>query len=141
MAVIAGFVTVAVLYAASMLLNWVGVFTPTGGYVIVNGLHQANWLLAVAVVLVAVAARLSVAPPAGYLRFLFLALDFLVPLGLYIEYIDNLGRAESDTFKPYLGAGFFLALGATALLIACTVFGWRDRDRWQEAPGDQRRTS
>jgi hypothetical protein len=133
--VIVAMVAVAILYAASMLLNWVGVVTPTGGYVIVNGLHQANWMLLVAAVVAAIAARLSVAPPAGFIRFVFVALDFFVPLGLYIEYIDNLGRAESDTIKPYLGPGFFLALGTTVLLIATTVFGWRERDIWQDLTG------
>lgn len=52
------------------------------------------------------------------------------PPGLYIEYVNNLGRAESYTTTPYLGPGFFLALGATALLIAATVVGWRERDDW-----------
>lgn len=28
-------------------------------------------------------------------------------LGLYIEYVNNLGRAESNTTKPNLGPGFF----------------------------------
>jgi hypothetical protein len=92
-------------------------------------------MLLVAAVVAAIAARLSVAPPAGFIRFVFVALDFFVPLGLYIEYIDNLGRAESDTIKPYLGPGFFLALGTTVLLIATTVFGWRERDIWQDLTG------
>jgi hypothetical protein len=133
-AVIAALVAVAVLYAASMPLNWVGVVTSAGAYVIVTGFRQANWMLVVAAVVIAVAVRLSLAPPAGFLHFVFVALDFFVPLGLYIEYIDNLGRAEADTLKPYLGPGFFLALGATALLIAATVLGWRERDNWAWSP-------
>ena len=137
--VIVAMAAVAILYAASMLLNWVGVVTPTGRYVIVNGLRQANWMLLVAAVVAAIAVRLSVAPPAGFIRFAFVALDFFVPLGLYIEYIDNLGRAESDTIKPYLGPGFFVALGATVLLIASTVFGWRERDIWQDLTGSASR--
>lgn len=104
-----------------------------------TGLRQANWILAVAAVVVAVAVRLSLAPPAGFLRFVFVALDFFVPLGLYIEYIDNVGRAEADTMTPYVGPGFFLALGATALLIASTVFGWRERDAWTDTQGSARR--
>jgi hypothetical protein len=87
-------------------------------------------MLAVAVIVVVIAIRISQAPPTGFLRFGFVALDFLVSLGLYIEYIDNLGRAEADTMKPYLGQGFYIALGATALLIVSTVFGWRERDAW-----------
>ena len=127
----------AVLYATSTLFNWVGVVTPTGRYVIVNGLEQASWMLFVALVLIAVAARLTVAPPAGFMRFLFVGLDFAVPLGLYIEYIDNLGRAESDGFNAYLGPGYFMALGTTALLIAATVVSWRERDVWQEPAGSE----
>jgi hypothetical protein len=32
--------------------------------------------------------------------------------------------------KPYLGPGFYIALGATALLVVATVLGWRERDAW-----------
>jgi len=130
--VIVTLIVVAALYAGSMFLNWVGVVAVDGSYLIVTGLRQANWILAVAAVVVAVAVRLSIAPPAGFLRFVFLALDFSVALGLYIEYTDNVGRAEADTMTPYVGPGFFLALGATALLIASTVFGWRERDAWTD---------
>jgi len=38
------------------------------------------------------------------------------------------GRAVSDSFTPYLGSGFFLAVGATAVLIAASVLVWRERD-------------
>ena len=129
--VIVALLTVALLDTASMLLNWVGVITDAGGYVIANGFEQASWVLVVAAVVIALAVRLILGPPTGFVRCVFVGLDFLVPLGLYIEYINNLGRAESYTIAPYLGPGFFLALGATALLIAATVVGWRERDEWQ----------
>jgi hypothetical protein len=129
--VIVALLTVALLDTASMLLNWVGVITDAGGYVIANGFEQASWVLVVAAVVIALAVRLVLGPPTGFVRCVFVGLDFLVPLGLYIEYINNLGRAESYTIAPYLGPGFFLALGATALLIAATVVGWRERDEWQ----------
>jgi hypothetical protein len=119
---------VALLYACSMPLRWVGVVTATGSYVIVSGIDKASWMLVAAAVIVAVAARLTFAAPGGYLRFVLLLLDFLVALGLYIAYIDNEGRAVSDSFTPYLGPGFFLALGATAVLIAASVVVWRKRD-------------
>lgn len=119
---------VALLYACSMPLRWVGVVTATGSYAIVSGIDKASWMLVAAAVIVAVAARLTLAPPGGYLRFVLLLLDFLVSLGLYIAYIDNEGRAVSDSFTPYLGPGFFLALGATAVLIAASVLVWRERD-------------
>jgi uncharacterized membrane protein len=128
--VIVGLIVVAALYVGSMFLNWAGVVAVDGSYLIVTGLRQANWMLAVAVVVLVLAIRLSRAPPTGFLHFGFVALDFLVTLGLYIEYIDNLGRAEADTMKPYLGPGFYIALGATALLIVSTVFGWRESDAW-----------
>ena len=117
---------VALLYVGSMPLHWVGVVTATGTYVIVSGIDKANWLLVAAAAIVAIAVRLMLAPPGGYLRFVLLLLDFLVALGLYIAYIDNEGRAASDSFSPYLGPGFFLALGATALLIAASVLVWRE---------------
>jgi hypothetical protein len=129
--VIVALLTVALLDTASMLLNWVGVITDAGAYVIANGFEQASWVLVVAAVVIALAVRLVLGPPTGFVRCVFVGLDFLVPLGLYIEYINNLGRAESYTIAPYLGPGFFLALGATALLIAATVVGWRERDEWQ----------
>lgn len=132
--VIIAMVLVAAAYAVSMFLNWVGVITPVGNYVIVRGIEQANWMLGVAAILLAVAVRLGLAPPTAALRFLFVALDIGVPLGLYIEYIDNLGRAESFTITPYLGPGYFVALAATAVLIASTVFGWRERDNWRASP-------
>jgi hypothetical protein len=124
---------VALLDATSMLLKWVGVFTSGGSYVIANGLQQASWVLVVAAVVIALAVRLSLGPPTGFVRCAFVGLDFFVLLGLYIEYVNNLGRAESNTTTPYLGPGFFLALGATALLIAATVVGWRERDNWPGA--------
>ncbi|HEY8675480.1 MAG TPA: hypothetical protein VIO13_05880 [Candidatus Dormibacteraeota bacterium] len=117
---------VSLLYACSMPLRWVGVVTATGSYVIVSGIDRASWMLVAAAVIVAIAVRLMLAPPGGYLRFVLLLLDFLVALGLYIAYVDNEGRAASDSFTPYLGPGFFLALGATALLIAASVLIWRD---------------
>jgi hypothetical protein len=132
--VIVGLIVVAALYVGSMFLNWAGVVAVNGSYLIVTGLRQANWMLAVGVVVVVLAIRLSRAPPTGFLHFGFVALDFLVTLGLYIEYIDNLGRADADTMKPYLGPGFYIALGATALLIVSTVFGWRERDAWTGSP-------
>ncbi len=131
---VGGLVAVAILYASSMSLRWVGVVTPGGAYVIVDGLREANWLLAIAAIVLGLALRLYVAPPGGFIRFALLLVNFLVLLGLYIEYIDNLGRAESDTFTPYLGPGFFLALGTTALLIAATILGWTERDNWGERP-------
>jgi hypothetical protein len=130
--VVVAFTVVVLLYTFSMFLNWAGVFTQSGSYVIVDGLRQANWLLIVAAILVALAVRISVAPPGGFVRSLFVALDFVVLLGLYGEYIDNLGRAESNNAKPYLGPGFFLALSTTALLVGATVRGWTARDRWTE---------
>jgi hypothetical protein len=117
---------VAFLYVGSMPLHWVGVVTAYGSYVIVSGIDKASWMVIAAAIIVAIAVRLMLAPPGGYLRFALLLLDFFVCLGLYIAYIDNEGRALSDTFKPYLGPGFFLALGATAVLIAATVVVWRD---------------
>jgi uncharacterized membrane protein len=128
--VIAGLIVVAALYVGSMFLNWAGLVAVDGSYLIVTGFRQANWMLVVAVIVIVIAIRLSRTPPTGFLRFGFVALDFLVSVGLYIEYIDNLGRAEADTMKPYLGPGFYIALGATALLIISTVFGWRERDAW-----------
>src|SRR5579859_1181467 len=129
--VIAGMLTVALLDTASMPLNWVGVITDGGSYVIANGFEQASWVLVVAVVVIALAVRLILGPPTGFIRCVFVGLDFLVPLGLYIEYVNNLARAESYTTAAYLGPGFFLTLGATALLIAATVVGWRERDDWR----------
>ncbi|HVC41368.1 MAG TPA: hypothetical protein VND54_05265 [Candidatus Saccharimonadales bacterium] len=129
---VVAFAVVAALYTVSMFLSWVGVFTQSGRYVIVDGLRQANWLLAVAAALVALAVRVSLAAPSGVVRFVFVVIDFVVLLGLYGEYIDNLGRAGSNSVKPYLGPGFFLALGTTALLVGATVLGWRERDRWAE---------
>jgi hypothetical protein len=124
--VILALLTVSLLYACSMPLRWVGVVTATGSYVIVSGIDKASWLLVAAAAIVAVALRLILAPPGGYLRFVLLLLDFLVALGLYIAYIDNEGRAASDSFSPYLGPGFFLALGATAVLVAASVLVWRE---------------
>jgi hypothetical protein len=119
---------VALLYACAMPLHWVGVVTATGSYVIVSGIDKASWMLLAAAVIVAIAVRLMLAPPGGYVRFAMLLLDFFVSLGLYIAYIDNQGRAVSDSFTPYLGPGFFLALGATAVLIASSVVVWREHD-------------
>ena len=124
---------VAILDATSMLLNWVGVFTSGGSYVIANGIQQASWILVVAVVVIALAIRLALVRRLACVHCAFVGLDFLVLLGMYIEYVDNLGRAELYTTKPYLGPGFYLALGATALLIAATVAGWRERDDWPGA--------
>lgn len=128
--VIVGLIVVATLYVGSIFLNWVGVVAADGSYLIVTGLGQANWILAIAGVVVVFAIFLSRTPPTGLLHFAFVAVDFLAALGLYIEYIDNLGRAEADILKPYIGPGFSVALGATALLIVSTVFGWRERDAW-----------
>lgn len=129
--VVVAMLTVALLDAVSLPLNWVGVITDGGSYVIENGVEQASWILVVAVVVVALAIRLMVGPPTALVRCAYVGLDFLVSLGLYIEYVNNLGRAESYTTAPYLGPGFFLALGATALLIVATIVGWRERDDWQ----------
>jgi hypothetical protein len=131
--VLGAFTLVALADGASVLLNWVGVITPSGRYVIARGIQQANWMLLVAVVVAALAIRLALAPPRAFTRFVFVALDFFVPLGMYIEYIDNLGRAESFTVAPYLGPGFYLALAATGLLIATTVMGWTERETWAPA--------
>jgi hypothetical protein len=124
---ITALLTAAVLYIGSMPLHWVGVVTSTGSYVIVSGVDKASWIVVAAAIVVAVAVRLMRAPPGGYLRFTLVLLDFCVCLGLYIAYIDNQGRALSDTFTPYLGPGFFLAVGASAVLIAASAFVWRDR--------------
>lgn len=123
---IAGLLAVAAMFLLSLPLHWVGVVTELGQYEMVSGIERANWVVAVAVVALAVAVRLMLRPPGGYLRFLLLLLDFFVPLGMYIEYIDNDARASADGFPPYLGPGYLLALGATALLILTTVVAWRD---------------
>lgn len=123
---IAGLLAVAAMFLLSLPLNWVGVVTELGQYEMVSGIERANWVVAVAVVALAVAVRLMLRPPGGYLRFLLLLLDFFVPLGMYIEYIDNDARASADGLPPYLGPGYFLALGATAVLILTTVVAWRD---------------
>jgi hypothetical protein len=126
LAAIASLLLAAVLYTGSMPLHWVGVVSATGSYVIVSGIDKASWVVAAASIIVALAVRLILAPPGGYIRFALLLLNFWVCLGLYIAYIDNQGRALSDTFTPYLGPGFFLALAAPALLIAASMFIWRD---------------
>ncbi len=123
---VAGLLAVAAVYVASMPLLWVGVVTATGGYQRVPGIERANWMILAAAVVLAVAVRLMRSPPSGYVRFLLLLLDFFIPLGMYIEYIDNLGRASADGLSPYLGPGYFLALGATAALIVVSVLAWRD---------------
>ena len=92
--VIAGLGLVALLDATSLPLKWVGVITPSGSYVIASGIQQASWVLVVVVVVAALAIRLAIAAPVTWVRCLFVALDFFVPLGMYLEYIDNLGRAE-----------------------------------------------
>ena len=102
--------------------------TPLGRYVIVSGIEQANWMIVAAVAIIAIVVRLIREPPGSYIRFFFVFLDFFISLGLYIEYIDNVGRAESDGFNPYLGPGFFLALAGTAVFIVSGVFAWRERD-------------
>ena len=45
--VIVALIVVAALYVGSMFLNWVGVVAVDGSYLIVTGLRQANWILAV----------------------------------------------------------------------------------------------
>ena len=86
--VIVALVTVALLDAASMPLNWVGVITDGGSYVIANGVQQASWIIFVTVVVLAVGARLVLGPPTAFVRCVYVGLDFL-PLGLYIEYVNN----------------------------------------------------
>ena len=105
--VIVALLTVALLDVASIFLNWVGVITDAGSYVVANGFEQASWVLVVAVVVIALAVRLIVGPPTAFVRCVFVGLDFLVSLGLYIEYVNNLGRAESYTTPPYLGRDSF----------------------------------
>jgi predicted lysophospholipase L1 biosynthesis ABC-type transport system permease subunit len=125
---IAALLVVAASYVISMPLHWVGVVSPLGTYQTVTGIEQANWMLVAAVAVIAIAVRLMREPPGGYVLFFFVCLDFFISLGLYIEYIDNVGRAETDGFTPYLGPGFFVALAATAVFIAAGVFAWRERD-------------
>lgn len=124
---IAGLLVAAASYLVSMPLQWAGVVSPFGSYQIVSGIEQANWMIVAAVAAVAIAVRLMREPPGGYIRFFFVFLDFFVSLGLYIEYIDNVGRAETDGFTPYLGPGFFLALAGTGVFIASGAVGWRER--------------
>lgn len=124
---IGGLLVAALSYLVSMPLHWVGVLTPLGAYVIVSGIEQANWMIVAAVAIIAIVVRLIREPPGSYIRFFFVFLDFFISLGLYIEYIDNVGRAESDGFNPYLGPGFFLALAGTAVFFVSGVFAWRER--------------
>ena len=123
---IAGLLVAAASYVASMPLQWAGVVSPFGSYEIVSGIEQANWMIVAAVAVIAIAVRLIREPPGGYIRFFFVFLDFFISLGLYIEYIDNLGRAETDGFSPYLGPGFFLALAGTGVFIVAGIFAWRE---------------
>lgn len=124
---IVGLLVAAASYVVSMPLHWAGVVSPLGSYVIVSGIEQANWMLIAAAAVVAIAVRLMREPPGGYVRFFFVFLDFFISLGLYVEYIDNVGRAGTDGFTPYLGPGFFLALAGTGVFIVSGVFGWRER--------------
>src|ERR1700727_547485 len=66
--VIAAFTLLAVVYGESVLLNWVGVVTPSGRYVIASGIQRAIWMLLVAVVVAALAVRLALAPPRAFTR-------------------------------------------------------------------------
>jgi hypothetical protein len=132
---VAGLVVAAVLYACSMPLQWVGVVTVSGAYVIVDGLRQANWLLLIAVMVIGLAVCLYRVPPGGFSRFAFLVINLLVLLGLCSEYFDNISRAEGNAIKPYLGPGFFLALAVTGVLIAATILGWNEQDNWQDGQG------
>ncbi|MFI5250716.1 MAG: hypothetical protein ACHQTF_12135 [Gemmatimonadales bacterium] len=125
---IAGLLVAAASYVASMPLPWAGVVSPFGRYEIVKGIQQANWMIVAAVAVVAIAMRLLREPPGSYIRFFLVFLDFFISLGLYIEYIDNVGRAEINGFAPYLGAGFFLALAGTGVFIVSGVIGWREHN-------------
>ena len=124
---IAGLLIAAASYVVSMPLHWAGVVSPLGSYQLVSGIEQANWMIVAAVAVVAIAVRLTLQPPGGYIRFFFVFLDFFISLGLYIEYIDNVGRAATDGFAPYLGPGFFLALAGTGVFIVSGVIAWRER--------------
>lgn len=116
---------VSVLYVCSLPFGWVGVLVPGAGYEIVGGLRQASWLLVPAGLVAAIAVRLAAGPPGSFTRFLLGAVGFLATLGIFIEYVDNQARAAEAAETPYLGPGFFTALGGTALLVAATVLSWR----------------
>jgi hypothetical protein len=125
---ITGLLVAATSIVVSMPLRWAGVVSPLGTYEIVTGIEQASWMIVASVAVVAIAVRLMREPPGGYIRFFVVFLDFFISLGLYIEYIDNVGRAEADGFTPYLGPGFFLALVGTGAFILSGVIGWRERE-------------
>lgn len=63
---------VVVLMAASMPLQWFHRYIPAHEFHIVHGYNGANWLLVVALLVLAAAVRVALRPPSGYVVFFFM---------------------------------------------------------------------
>ena len=130
----AALVTAAVALSVAMTLPWHHLIVPAQVYsgppttVVVNGINASSWLLVIAAAEVVLAIRTYVAAPSYVVKWVVTGLAFLSVMGMFGDYIDWSLRGVSLTVKPYYGPGFFLALGAAALVVVAAGLAWRVPD-------------
>lgn len=121
---------VVALIIAAMPLPWHRHFVIAAGYSVVTGIGGTSWLLAVAALLLAVAARIAARPVRVSLVLALFVLTLLTMLGMYGNWADNYTQAAAAARPPYYGSGFFLALLALVGMMGATAIAW-----WRAARG------
>lgn len=122
---LAALLAVAALLAASMPLPWFHHDIPGRGFSVVYGYSGASWLVVVALLMVAVAVRVALRPPTGYVTFVLLVIALLTLLGMYAEWADNYTQAGQLNLPAFVGPGFYVAVAGTGCIIMATVLAWR----------------
>lgn len=117
------------LLIASMRLPWHHVVITAHHVDVIYGIQSASWLLVVAGVCALCTVRFWVLRPGATTCWLFTIMTLFTLIGMFGDYIDWEGRAGEVNVQAYFGPGFFLALGATALVVLECALAWRFRDR------------
>ncbi len=117
-------VAAAALLAASQPLPWHHRVIPAAGYVVVRGLDGASWITVIAALCLVMAVVFWIKVPEFYSKWSMTLLAFVAVLGIFVDYVNWDTRAAQLYESAYFGPGFYIALGASAIVVLATVRAW-----------------
>ncbi len=88
---------------------------------ILDGVDADNWLIAVALLAIALAIRAYRQAPGLATKMVIAVLAAATVNGMFVDYIDWSRRGASLEVQPFFGPGFFVGLGSAALLVVAAI--------------------
>lgn len=118
-------VIAALLFGASMPLDWHHTTLENGQLRVLRGIDVDSWLIGAAVVALGFLVRFLVRPPAAYVKLLFTVFTVAIVVAMLNDYVLWQANAGLQQVGAYFGLGFYVAVIGMLALIAATAISWR----------------